>query len=271
MFGLIAATVLAAAGAVWYGLQPGNFLASKAASAPAATRNAPAVVEPAVKTDAGVTTAANVANPAASAPSTTAVPSRAAAIPPAPVAAVDTTRNSNLVITPDATRSANNVSRATAVTPVETPKKPVFGGVKLATPNVNRNANAANAEAAPSMESVAAENNGIDPMAGIAASHRKEPTAPLPVGGDVKAAKLLKSVPPIYPPSARTQRVGGNVQIDALIDEAGNVTATKVIAGPTMLHQAAITAVKQWKYEPAQLDGKPTQVHLTVTVQFRLQ
>lgn len=271
VIGLIAATVLAAGGAVWYGLQPGNFLATKAASAPAATRTAPAVVEPAVKTDAGVTTAANLGNPASSATGTTPAPSRALPNPAASVPAVDTTRNLNPVSTPDTNRTANNASRATAAPPVETPKKPVFGDVKLATPNVNRNANNANAEAAPSLEGVAAENSGIDPMAGIAASHRKEPTAPLPAGGDVKAAKLVKSVPPVYPSSARTQRVGGNVQIDALIDEAGNVTATKVISGPTMLHQAAITAVKQWKYEPAQLDGKPTAVHLTVTVQFRLQ
>jgi TonB family protein len=38
-----------------------------------------------------------------------------------------------------------------------------------------------------------------------------------------------------------------------------------------MLHQAALAAVKQWRYQPAELDGKPTSMHLTVTVQFRLQ
>jgi protein TonB len=87
----------------------------------------------------------------------------------------------------------------------------------------------------------------------------------------VKPAHLLKSTPPIYPATAKSQRVSGDVKIDALIDASGVVTSTKVLSGPTMLHQAAVTAVKQWKYEAAQLDGKPTPMHLTVTVQFRLQ
>ena len=97
------------------------------------------------------------------------------------------------------------------------------------------------------------------------------PAVPLPVGGDVRPARLLKSAPPIYPPTAKTQRVSGDVTIDALIDASGAVTSTKVVSGPTLLHQAAIAAVKQWKYEAAQLDGKATAMHLTVTVQFRLQ
>ena len=87
----------------------------------------------------------------------------------------------------------------------------------------------------------------------------------------MKPAQLLKSVPPVYPSTAKTQRVGGDVKIDALIDAEGNVTTTKILSGPVLLHQAAAAAVKQWKYQPAYLDGKPTAMHLTVTVQFRLQ
>jgi protein TonB len=95
--------------------------------------------------------------------------------------------------------------------------------------------------------------------------------APAPVGGDVKPAQLLKSVPPEYPQMARNQRVSGNVQIDALIDADGNVSSMKVLSGPPLLHQAALNALKQWKYQPAELDGKPTSMHLTVTIQFRTQ
>lgn len=102
-------------------------------------------------------------------------------------------------------------------------------------------------------------------------SRRAEPTAPAPVGGDVKPAKLVKSVPPIYPDMARNQHLSGSVQIDASIGADGNVGAMKVLSGPTLLHQAALTAVKQWKFQPAELDGKPTAMHLTVTVQFRAQ
>jgi protein TonB len=45
----------------------------------------------------------------------------------------------------------------------------------------------------------------------------------------------------------------------------------KIVSGPTLLHQAAMDALKQWKYRPAMLDGKAVPMHLTVTLQFRLQ
>jgi protein TonB len=45
----------------------------------------------------------------------------------------------------------------------------------------------------------------------------------------------------------------------------------KVVSGPSLLHQAAMDALRQWKYQAATLDGKPVAMHLTVTIQFRLQ
>jgi protein TonB len=70
---------------------------------------------------------------------------------------------------------------------------------------------------------------------------------------------------------AKNQHVSGNVVIDALIDVNGRVTTMKVLSGPTLLQQAAKDALRQWKYQPASLDGKPAAMHLTVTLQFRLQ
>jgi protein TonB len=98
-----------------------------------------------------------------------------------------------------------------------------------------------------------------------------QPAAPITVGGDVKPARLLSSVAPTYPQMARNQRISGDVKIDALIDASGLVSTTKIISGPALLHQAAQDAVRQWKYQPATLNGKPAPMHLTVTVQFKLQ
>jgi len=98
-----------------------------------------------------------------------------------------------------------------------------------------------------------------------------QPAAPVPVGGDVKQAQLISAVPPVYPQMARSQRLSGNVTIDALIDANGRVTTMKVVSGPALLHQAAMDAVKQWKYKPATLNGQAMSMHLTVTVQFKLQ
>jgi TonB family protein len=109
---------------------------------------------------------------------------------------------------------------------------------------------------------------------GIATANTRQPVAPaapLPVGGDVKPAKLLASIPPSYPTLAKTQHVSGDVKVDALIDTNGRVTTMKVISGPTLLHQSAMDALRQWNYQAATLDGKPVAMHLTVTIQFRLQ
>jgi TonB family protein len=154
---------------------------------------------------------------------------------------------------------------------VEEPKKPALGGVRLATPVINHGkASSAPGDSEPSIDVSASANNSA-PVSAISTSHRNEPAAPVPIGGDVKPAKLIKSVPPVYPQMAKSQHVSGNVQIDALIDADGNVGAVKVLSGPALLREAALQSLKQWKYQPAELDGNATSMHLTVTLQFRAQ
>jgi len=95
------------------------------------------------------------------------------------------------------------------------------------------------------------------------------PDGPLPVGGEVQPARLVHAMLPSYPQIARTNRVAGDVTLDALVDQTGTVKDVKVITGPLLLREAAKDALRRWKYEPARLDGKPTAVHLTVTVKFQ--
>jgi protein TonB len=59
--------------------------------------------------------------------------------------------------------------------------------------------------------------------------------------------------------------------LDAFIDANGNMTELKVVSGAPILRQAAIDAVRQWKYDPARLDGRPVPIHLGLTVRFRFQ
>ncbi len=165
-----------------------------------------------------------------------------------------------------------------AVQPAAEPaKKLVLGNVRLASPSVKRNHATQNvAEGEPNFgagESAGTpENDSLS--AGLAGSHPKapsDPVAPPPVGGDVKAALLVSTVRPVYPTLAKAQHISGDVKIDALIDVTGHVTAMKVISGPTLLHQAAMDSLRQWKYQPASLNGSATATHLAVTIQFRLQ
>src|SRR5262249_14382852 len=114
-------------------------------------------------------------------------------------------------------------------------------------------------------------NNASGLNSGLGSAGGNAPKVPVPVGGEVHSAQLVSSVPPVYPTLAKTQRLSGDVKIDALIDEDGRVTGMKVISGPVMLHQAAMDALRQWRYKPAMLNGSPVSMHLMVTIQFRLK
>jgi len=153
-------------------------------------------------------------------------------------------------------------------------QRPSLGAIRLAKPKVRRSNNVqANGEMEPALEENSSELPGGENSLGanLAESSKQPAAPPAPLGGDVKPARLISSAPPSYPALARTQHIAGDVRIDALIDATGRVTTMKVVSGPSLLHQAAMDALHRWKYEAATLDGKPVPMHLTVTIQFRLQ
>ena len=89
--------------------------------------------------------------------------------------------------------------------------------------------------------------------------------------GEVKPPKLVKGAAPVYPQVARQARVEGIVILEVKADEQGNVVEARVLRSIPILDQAAIDAVKQWKYEPLVVDGKTRKVIFTVTVRFMLK
>ncbi|MGH9680229.1 MAG: energy transducer TonB, partial [Candidatus Acidiferrales bacterium] len=78
------------------------------------------------------------------------------------------------------------------------------------------------------------------------------------------------STPPVYPAAAKASHIQGKVVLNLNISDKGLVAAAKAISGPPFLRQAAVDAVKRWKYAPAQLDGRPVATQATVDVEFRL-
>jgi TonB family protein len=168
--------------------------------------------------------------------------------------------------------SGQHAAEITESTP-EPAAKPTLGKVHLTAPLVNHSAKSTDigaAEVAPTLNETG-EAGGDPGSLGLLASKGKQPAAPLVVGGDVKQARLISSVAPVYPQLARNQRLSGDVTIDALVDVHGNLSTVKVTSGPPMLHQAAMDALRQWKYQPATLNGQAMAMHLSVTVQFKLQ
>lgn len=89
-------------------------------------------------------------------------------------------------------------------------------------------------------------------------------------GGNVTAAMLINRVQPIYPPLARQTRISGTVRLHAIIGKNGAVTQLEVISGHPLLVQAALDAVRQWRYRPTLLNGEPVEVDTTIDVIFSL-
>jgi TonB family protein len=89
--------------------------------------------------------------------------------------------------------------------------------------------------------------------------------------GEVLVPTLIKKVDPVYPEAAAKAGIQGIVLLEATMDEQGNVVKVRVLKSVPELDQAAIDALKQWKYEPMIIEGKPKGVVFTVTIRFALQ
>ncbi len=92
--------------------------------------------------------------------------------------------------------------------------------------------------------------------------------APVRVGGQIKPPTKIKDVAPVYPAIARDARVQGAVVVEATIGPDGKVEDARVVRSIPLLDQAALDAVKQWEYMPTLLNGVPTPVVVTVTINF---
>ena len=97
------------------------------------------------------------------------------------------------------------------------------------------------------------------------------PAKPIRVGGTIREPKKIVDVAPIYPAIAQQVHKEGVVILEAVINETGNVVGVRLLRSEPLLDQAAIDAVRAWKYTPTLLNGVPVQVLMTITVQFRLR
>jgi protein TonB len=90
------------------------------------------------------------------------------------------------------------------------------------------------------------------------------------VGGNVQQAKLVRQPRPVYPPLAKQARIQGVVKLNAIISRDGTIQNLSVISGHPLLVPSAMDAVKQWVYQPTQLNGEPVEVVTQIDVNFTL-
>ncbi|MGH9711096.1 MAG: energy transducer TonB [Candidatus Acidiferrales bacterium] len=97
-----------------------------------------------------------------------------------------------------------------------------------------------------------------------------KPVERLRIGGNVMQANLIHQVQPTYPQIAKTAHISGSVVLHAIIAKDGTIQELQFISGPPLLRNAAMEAVKQWRYKPTLLNGQPVQVDTTITAVFNL-
>ncbi len=84
-------------------------------------------------------------------------------------------------------------------------------------------------------------------------------------------AQLIWKVVPVYPPLARATRTSGTVRLLAVVGTDGSIRSLQVVSGHPLLVQAALEAVRQWRYKPPYLNGQPVEIVAPIDVTFTLQ
>ncbi len=92
------------------------------------------------------------------------------------------------------------------------------------------------------------------------------------VGGNVQMAKLISQVRPVYPADLMQQGITGTVMLRAVLSTTGDLLHAEVVNTTVNpgLAQAALDAVRQWRYQPRLLNGQPVEIATTITVSFEL-
>ncbi len=90
------------------------------------------------------------------------------------------------------------------------------------------------------------------------------------ISADAARRRLLQKSGPVYPPIAMAAGVSGAVVLQATISKAGTVEQLEVVSGPPMLRQAALDAVKLWRYKPYLVSNTAAEVRTQVIVVFSL-
>jgi TonB family protein len=87
----------------------------------------------------------------------------------------------------------------------------------------------------------------------------------------IEQPRKVKHVAPKYPADARRAGLAGAVILECTVDAQGRVSDAKILRGVHPLAEAAVKAVKQWRYSPTLLGGVPVPVIMTVTVNFKVE
>ena len=189
------------------------------------------------------------------APATVALPPPAAAAAPVPAAVKAEARAKPAVGQPEQPKPSKP-AESVALEPRHQPAKPVFE-IAAAKPKQ---------ESEPEMAAPKLSLTSND--AALSSISKLPVSLPARPQSELVPATLISHPAPVYPPIARQMGAYGAVLMNVTISPEGSVTAVRVISGASPLRQAAISAVRQWRYKPALLNGRPTESTAEVQINF---
>jgi protein TonB len=201
-----------------------------------------------------------------------------AAIAPVPaVATSPTTTDVRMESTPAQSNVRRQEKSAETVKQPDSPatRRPAIPNLKLGSPSAPKQKLANSGEgAAPLVDIGSTDAAGGSASTGLftPAVRVSNPTVPPPSAPMmVRDAELISSTRPVYPQNAKESSVQGIVTVSASVDENGNVVSARAMSGPILLRQAAVDSVRQWKFSPRLVDGKPAHSQVNVGVDFKLK
>jgi TonB family protein len=97
----------------------------------------------------------------------------------------------------------------------------------------------------------------------------KVPRPQAHVPADVMAKLVTHRVDPDYPEAARPENLQGVIALDVVVGRDGSVLGMHALNGPEVLAEAAMDALRWWRFEPYRVDGQPAVVETTVAVEFK--
>src|ERR1700704_6119246 len=121
----------------------------------------------------------------------------------------------------------------------------------------------------PSISAGSTNQSAVNNNNGVLSAKASLPGLPAPVSQEVTGGQLLHRVAPVYPAQARLLRLEGTVILAAVVMEDGTVGDVNIVEGSPVLAQSAVDAVKHWRYQPYELDGKPVKNETRINVDFK--
>jgi protein TonB len=164
--------------------------------------------------------------------------------------------------------------RRTTTTPVASARVPDSAPIvapAAVTPETGAEVDSSNARGvARALERSAGEVTGLGVPAMPAPAAPPPTAAPIRLHSGIDPPRKLVDVPPAYSEVARQIRREGVVIVEVVIDERGEVASVRVLRSVGLLDDAALEAVRRWRFAPARLNGSPIPIVMTVTVVFKL-